>query len=332
MIDLKINKSETLSINIQLTEQLKYHIQSGKWPPGFQLPTVRNLAATLRLNYNTIRAAYQDLEREGYVVNEQGRGTFVAAKPPRMHEDQHESLMELVDEVLTKVRAMGVSTEEFARLAYTRAKLFTPEKADVLVLFTECNHADLDHFTKSIKDNTGIRPFTLVMSELRGRGPEFFGEFDLLVTTLSHVVELQEIVGPEHSVLGLMYEPSYIDVLNEIIRLPQGTRVGLICPTKDAAKKRQQSLIERGLTHLRFLAGGIDKEQELQKVFKEADQIYVSRIIIDRLNKKRRADKRVHEYTTELEAVALRMLRREIAKARAARAEGNISDRVVGAP
>src|SRR5437762_12390910 len=105
MIDLKIDKSETLSINVQLTEQLKYHIQSGKWPPGFHLPTVRNLAATLRLNYNTIRAAYQQLEREGYVVNEQGRGTFVTASPPHMHEDQHESLVELVDEALAKVQA-----------------------------------------------------------------------------------------------------------------------------------------------------------------------------------------------------------------------------------
>jgi hypothetical protein len=141
---------------------------------------------------------------------------------------------------------------------------------------------------------------------------------NLLVTTLSHVVELQEIVGPNYSVLGLMYEPSYIDVLNEIIRLPNGTRVGLICPTKDAAKNSQQSLIERGVKHLRFVTAGIDKEQEVAKVFKEADQIYVSRVIIDRLNRKRRTDKRVHEYTTELEAVALRMLRREIAKARAA--------------
>ena len=322
MIDLKIDKSEALSINIQLTEQLKYHIQSGKWPPGFQLPTVRNLAATLRLNYNTIRAAYQELEREGYLVNEQGRGTFVAAKPPRMQEDQHESLLELVDEALTKVQSMGVSTEEFARLAYTRAKLFSPEKADVLVLFTECNHADLDHFTKSIEDNTGLHPFTTILSELRRRGPEFFDEFDLLVTTLSHVIELQEIVGPDRSVLGLMYEPSYIDVLNEIIRLPNGTRVGLICPTKEAARNRERSLVERGVKHLRFVTAGIDKEPEVQRVFSEADQIYVSRVIIDRLNKKRRTDKRVHEYTTELEAVAVRMLRREVAKARAARGEG----------
>ena len=104
--------------------------------------------------------------------------------------------------------------------------------------------------------------------------------------------------------------------------MPNGTRVGLICPTKDAAKNRQQSLIERGVKHLRFVTAGIDKEQEVAKVFMQADQIYVSRVIIDRLNKRRRTDKRVHEYTTELEAVALRMLRRQIAKARAARGEG----------
>ena len=45
-----------------------------------------------------------------------------------------------------------------------------------------------------------------------------------------------------------------------------------------------------------------------------------ARIIIERLNKKWRGDERVHEYTTELDGIALRMLRREIAKVRAARA------------
>src|SRR5205085_7823901 len=47
MIDLKINRSEALPINIQLTKQLRYHIQSGRWKPGRKLPTVRELAAAL---------------------------------------------------------------------------------------------------------------------------------------------------------------------------------------------------------------------------------------------------------------------------------------------
>lgn len=321
MIDLKINKSEALPINIQLTEQLKYHIQSGKWGPGKQLPTVRALAAALRLNYNTIRAAYQELEREGYVVNEQGRGTFVTANPPRLQEDSRESLVELVDEALAKVRAMGVSTEEFARLAYTRAKLFTPEKADVLMLFTECNEADTDFFARSIEGHTGVRPLSFLLRDLRGRGRDFFAEFDLLVTTLSHAAEFQEIVGPEFSVIGLMYVPSYLEVVNEIMRLPKGTRVGVVCADREAAKNRARSLVERGVKHLRFLTAGIDRRQELERVFKEADQVYVSRMIVNRLGKKLRKDERVREYTTELEAVALRMLRRQIARVRAARAE-----------
>jgi DNA-binding transcriptional regulator YhcF (GntR family) len=321
MIDLKINKSEALPINIQLTEQLRYHIQSGRWGPGRKLPTVRELAAALRLNYNTIRAAYQELEREGYVTNEQGRGTFVTENPPRLQEDRHESLVELVDEALAKVRAMGVSTEEFARLAYTRAKLFTPEKAEVLMLFTECNRADTDFFARSIEESTGVRPLSFLLRELRGRGAEFFAEFDLLVTTLSHAAEFQEIVGAGRAVIGLMYVPSYLEVVNEIMHLPKGTRVGLVCADREAARNRARSLVERGVKHLRFLTAGIDKRREVERVFEEADQIYVSRMIVDRLGKRLRGDGRVREYTTELDAVALRMLRRQIAKARAARAE-----------
>jgi GntR family transcriptional regulator len=323
MLGLKIDKSETLSIHTQLTEQLKYHIQSGKWPPGAKLPTVRELAAALRLNYNTIRTAYQQLQREGYVVNEQGRGTFVTGEPPGLQEGSHESLVELVDEALAKVQALGVSPQEFARVAYARARLFAPEKPDVLVLFAECNRADVDFFARSIEENTSVSPLSFLLRELRGRRPEFFAEFDLLVTTLSHAAELQEIVGPEYPVIGLMYVPSYLEVVNEIMHLPKGTRVGLICADREAARNRARSLVERGVKHLRFLTAGIDRRQEFERVFKEADQIYVSRMIVNRLGKKLRSDRRVHEYTTELDAIALRMLRREIARVRAARdAEG----------
>ena len=79
--------------------------------------------------------------------------------------------------------------------------------------------------------------------------------------------------------------------------------------------------MNRGVTHLEFLTAGIDKDDGLNELFREAEQIYGSRIIIERLNEKCCGDARVHEYTTELDAVALRMLRRQIAQVRAARAE-----------
>ena len=53
-------------IYIQLSEQVKHAIASGELKPGDQLPTVRQLAADLRVNFNTIARAYRALEQTGY--------------------------------------------------------------------------------------------------------------------------------------------------------------------------------------------------------------------------------------------------------------------------
>ena len=55
-----------------------------RWPssrsrrPGDTLPTVRELAIQLGVNYNTIHKVYQDLERDGYIFTKRGRGTYVS--------------------------------------------------------------------------------------------------------------------------------------------------------------------------------------------------------------------------------------------------------------
>jgi DNA-binding transcriptional regulator YhcF (GntR family) len=76
---LAVTRDGPLSIHVQLLEQLKHHIEERTWHPGAQVPTAQHLAGSLGVNANTVRAVYRELEQEGYLVSEQGRGTFVAA-------------------------------------------------------------------------------------------------------------------------------------------------------------------------------------------------------------------------------------------------------------
>lgn len=51
---------------------------SGAISPGDKLPSVRQLAASLAINPNTIQRAYEALEQEGYVYSVPGKGSFAA--------------------------------------------------------------------------------------------------------------------------------------------------------------------------------------------------------------------------------------------------------------
>src|SRR5437764_10665482 len=94
-----VRRGGALSLHSQLLEQLKHHIEERTWAPGAQLPPAQHLAGSLGINSNTVRAAYRELERAGYVVSAQGRGTFVAADSPST-KDEMQRINDLLDEVV----------------------------------------------------------------------------------------------------------------------------------------------------------------------------------------------------------------------------------------
>jgi GntR family transcriptional regulator len=102
-------------IYMQLVERIKMMVASGQLQPGQQLPTMRQLAADLRINYNTVGRAYTILDQEGVISTQQGRGTFIAS---RLSEEQLQELR------LDKLRSMlGHVVQEAAVLGYSRAEI-----------------------------------------------------------------------------------------------------------------------------------------------------------------------------------------------------------------
>lgn len=81
MSNLRI-EANGVPIYVQLRDQLLAAIQSGQLKPGDQMPTMRQLAVVLKIDLNTVRRAYDELERRGAVVLARGRGSFVAENTP----------------------------------------------------------------------------------------------------------------------------------------------------------------------------------------------------------------------------------------------------------
>jgi GntR family transcriptional regulator len=78
MKSFQIDNNSGIPVWIQVRKRLIYCIVSGQYKQGEQLPTVRELAVDLDINYNTVNKVYQDLERDGFIITKRGKGTFVA--------------------------------------------------------------------------------------------------------------------------------------------------------------------------------------------------------------------------------------------------------------
>jgi GntR family transcriptional regulator len=76
-MDISLDFRSHIPIYVQIMEQIKYFVATGELEPGDQLPTVRQLAADLRVNFNTIARTYRMLDELGVISTQHGRGTFI---------------------------------------------------------------------------------------------------------------------------------------------------------------------------------------------------------------------------------------------------------------
>jgi GntR family transcriptional regulator len=75
---LKIDPKSGIPIYLQIVEQIKWQTASGRLLQGDQVPTVREMASSLRVNPNTVAKSYRELEREGILEGRPGQGSFIA--------------------------------------------------------------------------------------------------------------------------------------------------------------------------------------------------------------------------------------------------------------
>jgi len=110
---IEIDPTSPIPRYLQIVEQVRRLIALGALRPGDRLPTVRELAVTIRVNRNTAARAFQQLEAEGMVVTRVGQGTFVSAAPERVDRAKREENVDgLLDRLIVEAHTLGVPLEE----------------------------------------------------------------------------------------------------------------------------------------------------------------------------------------------------------------------------
>ncbi len=99
---------------LQIARQIQQLVLSGHLVPGDQLPTVRELATELRINFNTVSRAYRLLHEDRLISTQRGRGTYIWDHPTTesLQQLRQISLEELTRNYLTKLAQLGCSPQE----------------------------------------------------------------------------------------------------------------------------------------------------------------------------------------------------------------------------
>jgi GntR family transcriptional regulator len=109
-----ISQTDTRPMYLQIMEQVKQRVAVGEWAPGTEIPSIRQLAIDLRVSVITIKRAYLELEREGIILTQQGKGSIVAPNPnlsPRLY---YEEFAERLEQVARLGELLGLSNDQIA--------------------------------------------------------------------------------------------------------------------------------------------------------------------------------------------------------------------------
>ena len=97
----------------QIIDQVLGGMAAGTLAPGFQLPTVRQVAVDLSINPNTVMRAYRELEIRGVLETQQGTGTFISNQKVKRDEvERRRQLSQLAADFVSRAGAAGFTVEE----------------------------------------------------------------------------------------------------------------------------------------------------------------------------------------------------------------------------
>ncbi|MBU3098946.1 MULTISPECIES: GntR family transcriptional regulator [Clostridium] len=100
-------------IYLQIIDQIKGLIFSGEIKEGDALPSMRNLAKDLQVSVITTKRAYEELEKEGFIVSLTGKGSFVSGQNKDiLRTKKMKILEEKLKEILKESKILNLSMEE----------------------------------------------------------------------------------------------------------------------------------------------------------------------------------------------------------------------------
>ncbi len=111
---LNISQTDARPMYLQITEQIRQRIAVGDWAPGQELPSIRALAADLRVSVITVKRAYLELEAASVIITRHGKGSFVADVNGLAGELQVAKLDEHITAAAEIGRLAGLTEDELA--------------------------------------------------------------------------------------------------------------------------------------------------------------------------------------------------------------------------
>lgn len=261
-----MDRSSSVSLSVQLRGALEFGIASGELPSDARLPSVRALAARMKISPVTVSNVYAALQSSGLVEGRVGSGTFVSGGGSRAHDGRFRQLDQQIAELLSLAKSCGVSASELA-VRISMASSASPRPLRILMVgnFIDATRAYADELRQHLPEGDEID--AAVLDEISPNPPK---DIDLIIAPKTLLSKTREIL-PNVEVLGLTLIPN------------EATRVALASIPPDAKTLAYSyfpgfvTIMKAGILrfapHVTQLTMKVRDENGLSSAMREADVV-----------------------------------------------------------
>ncbi len=244
MIKWFLDKNSKIPLYLQLKDLIKYYISTGAIKDSEQLPGVIALSVELKINFETVRKAYKELEKEGLVCTKRGRGTFVILPGaplsvsrgrlvPEVQAEPEKELRHAIKRLLRK----GKKEEDITILFDRALKEASSESADFLIIFTECSEFQVNEISRVLREQLSVDVKPVVVGNLK---TEIDSLVDLerrllaVVTTGFHLNEVRKIIDHRPVDIQILITQMSPETRLRLSSFSPDTKFGFICRDVDS--------------------------------------------------------------------------------------------------
>ncbi len=314
-----LRRKGPLGMKDQIKRQIRIMAETGELAVGQLLPSAKDMAKNIKVNRNTVSAAYREMVAEGILETVVGSGTFIKE---RKLAGKTEALEKIVDDALERAVRAGFSPEQITDLLLHRVTTYFASTEGCRVLVVECNQEAIDHISATLRRDLSVETTGLLIQDLESDpslATRQLPDADLIVCGLNHLEEFRKVVPSSPvEMVAVLLKPE-IRIMNELMQLPPGTTVGFTCATQRSTETFYREAIFSGGSTLFRIWAGLDNQAELQKLLEKCQVIFASGYVYERILQMTDATKRVIKVELNIDQANINLIRERLSFARTSR-------------
>ncbi|MCZ6484204.1 MAG: GntR family transcriptional regulator [Acidobacteria bacterium] len=296
MIKFNLDKEVALTFYDQIKGQLLSAIYCGKIKEGDRLPSIRELAEDLDVNYKTARKVYLRLAEENYIEIVKGSGAFLQkGRGEKSYERmRRQAIFKLLGEVAQKAQNLGLSSARFLRLLEGYCSGTNLRKIHLLVIDHE---EEAFIFSRELKMRLGVDASSVSLNQIQTNGANnLFKNSDYFLTTSWHMEEVRRLAEKyKKQVMEIKPSP---EIYTEILNAARDRKVAIVIQDEETMHASWEIFmnIYHPSTEKQFWIAPINREDLIVKIIQEAELIFVSPMCWDEMRKRTPAEIELKTY------------------------------------